>query len=138
MNRKKRYGVWNTKKKEFQFGICEPSKTKARKKLFEKIGKDAYKYRFQIKELKLGNPKAEKLLIIEIGGDNMTNADRIRNMSDEELAEFIQKIKTTCFVDFIGYANKDCEQDKISCKDCQAKAPTILEWLQSEADRRKT
>lgn len=69
MNRKKRYGVWNTKKKEFQFGICEPSKTKARKKLFEKIGKDAYKYRFQIKELKLGNPKAEKLLTIEIGGD---------------------------------------------------------------------
>lgn len=66
-----------------------------------------------------------------------TNADRIRNMSDEELAEFIQKIKNTCFVDFIGYANKDCEQDKISCKDCQAKAPTILEWLQSEADRRK-
>ena len=70
MNSKKRYGVLNTKKKEFQFGICEPSKTKARKKLFEKIGKDAYKYRFQIKELKLGNPKAEKLLTIEIGGDN--------------------------------------------------------------------
>ena len=70
MNRKKRYGVWNTKKKEFQFGICEPSKTKARKKLFEKIGKDSYKYRFQIKELKLGNPKAEKLLTIEIGGNN--------------------------------------------------------------------
>ena len=87
--------------------------------------------------MKLGNPKAEKLLTIEIGGDNMTNAERIRNMSDEELAEFIQKIKNTCFVDFIGYANKDCEQDKISCKDCQAKAPTILEWLQSEADRRK-
>lgn len=70
MNCKKHYGVWNTKKKEFQFSICETSKTKARKKLFEKIGKDDYKYRFQIKELKLGNPKAEKLLIIEIGGDN--------------------------------------------------------------------
>ena len=96
--------------------------------------KDAYKYRFQIKELKLGNPKAEKLLIIEIGGDNMTNAERIRNMSDEELAKFIQKIKNTCFVDFIGYANKDCEQDKISCKDCQAKAPTILEWLRLNAE----
>lgn len=94
MNRKKRYGVWNTKKKEFQFGICEPSKTKARKRLFEKIGKDAYKYRFQIKELKLGNPKAEKLLTIEIGGDNMTNAERIRNMSDEELAEFLCKVKS--------------------------------------------
>lgn len=64
----------------------------------------------------------------------MTNADRIRNMSDEELAEFIQKMKNTCTVDFMGYADKDCEKDKISCKDCEAKAPTILNWLQSEAE----
>ena len=56
------YGIYNIKKKEFQFGICEPSKRKAEKKLFEKIGSDAYKWRFQIKELKFGNPKAEKLL----------------------------------------------------------------------------
>lgn len=61
-----------------------------------------------------------------------TNADRIRNMSDEELAEFIHKMEATCLVDFMGYADKDC--DKISCKDCEAKAPTILEWLQSEAE----
>lgn len=64
----------------------------------------------------------------------MTNADRIRNMSDEELAKFIQKREYTCFVDFIGYADKDCGQGKTSCKDCRAKAPTILEWLQSEAE----
>ena len=63
-----------------------------------------------------------------------TNADRIRNMSDEELAWFMQEVKSTCFVDFIGYADKDCKQDKISCKDCQAKAPTMLEWLKSEAE----
>lgn len=63
-----------------------------------------------------------------------TNANRIRNMSDEELAEFIQKMKNTCTVDFMGYADKDCEKDKISCKDCEAKAPTILEWLQSETE----
>ena len=50
----------------------------------------------------------------------MTNADRIRNMSDEELAKFIQKREYTCFVDFIGYADKDCGQGKISCKDCRA------------------
>lgn len=64
----------------------------------------------------------------------ITNADRIRNMSDEELAEFIHELEVTCFADFIGYANKDCEQGKISCRDCRAKAPTILEWLQSEAE----
>ena len=63
-----------------------------------------------------------------------TNADRIRNMSDEELAEFIHKMEITCFVDIIGYANKDCGQGKISCRDCRAKAPTILEWLQSEVE----
>lgn len=62
-----------------------------------------------------------------------TNADRIRNMSDKELAEFIHKMEVTCFADIIGYANKDCGQGKISCRDCRAKAPTILEWLQSEA-----
>ena len=63
-----------------------------------------------------------------------SNADRIRNMSDKELAEFIHKMEVTCFVDIIGYANKDCGQGKISCRECRAKAPTILEWLQSEAE----
>jgi hypothetical protein len=63
-----------------------------------------------------------------------TNADRIRNMSDKELAEFIHKMEATCFVDIIGYANKDCGQGKISYRECRAKAPTILEWLQSEAE----
>lgn len=63
-----------------------------------------------------------------------TNADMVRNMSDEELAEFIHKMEITCFADIIGYANKDCGQGKISCRDCRAKAPTILEWLQSEAE----
>ena len=128
MNRKKRYGVWNTKKKEFQFGICEPSKTKARKKLFEKIGKDAYKYRFQIKELKLGNPKAEKLLTIEIGGDNMTNADRIRAMSDEELAEFLNGVEEYGISSQYIDVPCDCCCEKTACDECWK------EWLQSEAE----
>ena len=63
-----------------------------------------------------------------------TNADRIRNMSDEELAEFMRKMEYNCFVDFIGYTDKGCGRNGISCKDCRAKAPTILEWLQSEAE----
>lgn len=58
----KYYRIYNTKAKEFQFGICEPSKRKAEKKLFEKIGKDAYRLKFVVKELKHGNPKAEILL----------------------------------------------------------------------------
>ena len=47
----KTYGIYNTVKKEFQFGIKEPSKTKAWNKLFEKIGNDARKWRFEVKEI---------------------------------------------------------------------------------------
>lgn len=67
-------------------------------------------------------------------GRRKTNADRIRNMSDEELAEFMRKMEYTCLVDFIRYADKGCGRNEISCTDCRAKAPTILEWLQSEAE----
>lgn len=49
-----RYGIYNTMRKEFQFGINEPSKRKAIKKLFEKIGKDAYKWRFEVRPLPSG------------------------------------------------------------------------------------
>ena len=45
------YGIYNTIKKKFQFDIYEPSKSKAVKKLFEKIGKDAYKWRFEARKL---------------------------------------------------------------------------------------
>ena len=46
-----RYGIYNIRAKKFQFGINEPSKRKARNKLFAKIGKDAYKWRFQVKRI---------------------------------------------------------------------------------------
>lgn len=52
MSEDKRFGIYNTTRKEFQFGINEPSKELASKKLFDKIGKDAYKWRFEVKEIK--------------------------------------------------------------------------------------
>ena len=53
-NQEKHYGIYNIKAKEFQFGINEPSKNKARQKLFDKIGNDARKYRFEVREIKAG------------------------------------------------------------------------------------
>lgn len=47
-----------------------------------------------------------------------TNADRIRNMSDEELVEFLITFKNTFGEEYEG---------EVSC----------MEWLQSEADRRE-
>ena len=56
----------------------------------------------------------------------ITNADRIRNMSDEELAEFLVKVNSTiqdCMV-----IDCKCENTDRDCKDC------FLEWLQAEVE----
>ena len=45
------YGIYSIWSKKYCFGIKEPSKTKARKALFNKIGKDAYKWRFEVRRL---------------------------------------------------------------------------------------
>lgn len=47
----KKYGVWNNQRKEFQFGICEDTPMLAEARLFQKIGDDARKWRFEVKEL---------------------------------------------------------------------------------------
>ena len=43
----KKFGIWNDVKKEFQFGICEDTPMLAEARLFQKLGDDARKYRFQ-------------------------------------------------------------------------------------------
>ena len=61
-----------------------------------------------------------------------SNADRIRNMTDEELAEFIERIKNTCIVDAFG-GEKMCEtKAEVECKACKMKMGSILNWLKSE------
>lgn len=57
----------------------------------------------------------------------MTNADRIRNMSDEELAEWINT-KNTC---------EQCAYEPESLCMKETCINGILQWLQAEADRRK-
>lgn len=52
--------------------------------------------------------------------DTKSNADRIRGMTDEEMAMFFGKSQPACpFLDF------DCEE---SCKDC------YMKWLQQPAE----
>lgn len=47
----KKWGVWNTIKKEFQFEISEDTPMLAQARLFQKIGDDARKSRFEIRQL---------------------------------------------------------------------------------------
>lgn len=47
----KKWGIWNAMKKEFQFDICEDTPMLAQARLYQKIGDDARKYRFEVKQL---------------------------------------------------------------------------------------
>ena len=59
--------------------------------------------------------------------DKQTNADRIRNMSDEELAEFIVELNLHCLA---GLSKCDCKANK-TCDNCNAE---VKKWLRSEAE----
>ena len=56
----------------------------------------------------------------------MTNADKIRNMSDEELADFIDR----CEMNDIDYAKTFCDlcNGQYECDQCR------LDWLQQTAE----
>lgn len=55
-----------------------------------------------------------------------TNADRIRNMSDEELTEFITGLSKHCLA---GIGKCDCSAYE-TCDNCNVE---VKKWLQSEA-----
>lgn len=57
-----------------------------------------------------------------------TNADRIRFMNDEELAELLDDICTNGILAIDSNMPCDCCTEKTECKDCWK------DWLQSEAE----
>ena len=63
----------------------------------------------------------------------ITNADRIRSMSDEELEEFIDKVNRTCIVNALC-GDTQCDYEDVNCTECKAKFCGIQKWLQSEVE----
>ena len=47
----KKYGIYNTVAKKFQFGICEDTPMLAEARLFQLLGEDAKKWRFEARML---------------------------------------------------------------------------------------
>lgn len=56
----------------------------------------------------------------------MTNADRIRVMTDEELAEWIHPYAVENFPE--KYCNEGCKEDNVDCIGC------LLHWLKKEVE----
>lgn len=46
-----KWGIWNTSQKKWQFGICEDTPMLAEARLFQKIGDNARKWRFEARRL---------------------------------------------------------------------------------------
>lgn len=57
-----------------------------------------------------------------------TNADRIRNMSDDELADFLSNITSQC------ESNTSCNQHCFGCYEEYCDLERCLKWLKSEAE----
>ncbi len=56
----KKYGIWNGAAKCFQFDICEDTPMLAEARLYQKIGDDARKYRFEPRMLPNPRPRVSK------------------------------------------------------------------------------
>lgn len=91
-----------------------------------------------IEELSRYNPSAEVECTYSndtfningiVESDKHTNADRIRNMSGEELAKYIYDVSEHC---------ADCVVCGDDCDSCDGTedicVPKIVEWLKSEAE----
>lgn len=46
-----KWGIWNCQRDCFQFGVCEDTPMLAEARLFQKIGGDAKKYKFEPRQL---------------------------------------------------------------------------------------
>ncbi len=67
---------------------------------------------------------------VKIWGDKMTNADKIRSMTDKELAEWLDEHDDQwdfCHNKCHYFDGMDCTKSAQSCKDGR------LEWLKQEA-----
>lgn len=71
-------------------------------------------------------PKCNRMCDGESGFEPITNAMRIRSMSDEELADFIAEHNQCCLG---GTGEIDCAYNA-DCRNCKA---YVLKWLKSEA-----
>lgn len=81
---------------------------------YRQVGEKDYSIGYSSYDLKVVLSYIDEYFEI-VKSDKQTNADRIRNMSDEELAEFLVGFKNTFGEEYEGEA---------SC----------MEWLQSEAE----
>lgn len=92
---------------------------------YKKVGEDHYHVGYS--SFNIDNVLKWRDECFELVYVKTTNADRIRNMSDEELAELITELNKNCLA---GIGKCDCSTYK-TCQKCDVE---VKKWLQSEAE----
>ena len=87
----------------------------------------------RFKELRLKNVEVRMEVVLE----KPTNADRIRSMSDEELAEFLTDINPTSCKDCTFSNGWRCQPDKDNYSDFEKCKEGRKRWLQQPAEENK-
>ena len=93
---------------------------------YRQVGKKDYSIGYSSYDLKIVLGYIDEYFEI-VESDKRTNADRIRNMSDEELVELITGLSKHCLA---GIGECDCSTYE-TCTNCNVE---VRKWLQSEAE----
>lgn len=93
---------------------------------YKKVNEDYYQVGYS--SFNIDNVLKWRDECFELVDMKMTNADRIRNMSDEELAEFLDIVGEDGIPSQYADVPCDCCCEKTECSKCWK------EWLQSEAE----
>lgn len=94
---------------------------------YRNVGEDGYNIGYSSYNLKIVLEFIDEYFEI-VESDTQTNADRIRNMSNEELAEFLDIVEEDGISSQCTNLPCDCCHEKTECSKCWK------EWLQSEAE----
>lgn len=94
---------------------------------YRNVGENGYNIGYSSYNLKIVLEFIDEYFEI-VESDKQTNADRIRNMSDEELAEFLDIVGEDGISSQVCDIPCDCCCEKTECSKCWE------DWLQSEAE----
>ena len=94
---------------------------------YRNVGENGYNIGYSSYNLKIVLEFIDEYFEI-VESDKQTNADRLRNMSDEELAEFLDIVGEDGISSQVCDIPCDCCCEKTECSKCWE------DWLQSEAE----
>lgn len=111
-----KYGIWNGASKQFQFGISEDTPFLAIARLYQKIGDDAKKARFEPKKLPEKRSKVPRYMIAELQLQTKMLTDLRQHLiaTEKENTELKGLLKAA-----INDIYKECSCNTCGCDRCE-------------------